>query len=55
MSYQDDRRRDSYVALHAWLKHTDEPIDWELILDPAPVLKWASADPEVSPLLRHRY
>lgn len=55
MSYQDDRRRDSYVALHAWLTHTDGPIDWELLLDPEPVLKWASADPVVSRLLRRRY
>ncbi|MCU0302412.1 MAG: hypothetical protein MUF35_12600 [Candidatus Nanopelagicales bacterium] len=55
MSYQDDRRRDSYVALHAWQQRTGESVGWEQLLDPEAVLAWASADPEVSRLLRHRY
>jgi hypothetical protein len=54
-SYEDDRRRDSYVALDAWRERTSEPIGWEQLLEPEVVLRWASADPEVSLLLRHRY
>lgn len=55
MSYEDDRRRDSYVALNAWRKRSGEPIAWEQLLDPEWALKWASEDPDVSRLLRHRY
>jgi hypothetical protein len=53
--YQEDRRRDSYVALHAWHERTGEPISWEQLMDPEAVLQWASADPDVSTSLRHRY
>ena len=55
MSYEDDRRRDSYVALHAWQTRTGEAVRWEQLLDPEQMLAWASADPEVSRLLRHQY
>ncbi len=55
MDYQDDRRRDTYVALHEWHTRTGQPLDWEQVIFPNEVLKWASADPEVSLLLRHRY
>ena len=55
MDYSDDRRRDTYVALHEWHTRTGEPLDWEQVIFPEAVLKWASADPEVSLLLRHHY
>lgn len=55
MDYADDRRRDTYVALHEWHARTGEPLDWEQVIFPDEVLKWASADPEVSLLLRHHY
>lgn len=55
MDYQDDRRRDTYVALHEWHTRTGEPLDWEQVIFPDEVLTWASADPEVSLLLRHHY
>lgn len=55
MDYADDRRRDTYVALHEWHTRTGEPLDWEQVIFPDEVLAWASADPEVSRLLRHHY
>jgi hypothetical protein len=55
VDYQDDRRRDTYVALHEWHTRTGQPLDWEQVIFPDEVLKWASADPEVSLLLRHHY
>jgi hypothetical protein len=55
VDYQDDKRRDTYVALHEWHTRTGAPLDWEQVIFPDEVLKWASADPEVSRLLRHRY
>lgn len=55
MGFQEDRRRDAYVALHEWQQRTGESLDWQQVLFPEEVLKWASADPEVSRLLRHRY
>ena len=55
VDYSDDKRRDTYVALHEWHTRTGEPLDWEQVIFPDEVLKWASADPEVSRLLRHHY
>lgn len=55
MGYQEERRRDSYVALREWQSRTGQPIDWQQVLFPEEVLSWASADPEVSKLLLHRY
>ena len=55
VDYSDDRRRDTYVALHEWHTRTGEPLDWEQVIFPEEVLRWASADPEVSLLLRHHY
>lgn len=55
MTYEDDRRRDSYVALNAWRQRTDESIAWEQLLDAEWALEWGSSDPDVSQLLRHRY
>jgi hypothetical protein len=55
VDYEDDRRRDTYVALHQWHLRTGEPFDWDQVLFPDEVLRWASADPEVSGMLRHHY
>ncbi|HYN56431.1 MAG TPA: hypothetical protein VES03_04445 [Motilibacterales bacterium] len=55
MDYLDDRRRDTYVALHEWHVRTGTPLDWEQVIFPDEVLAWASEDPEVALLLRHRY
>ena len=55
VDYADDRRRDTYVALHEWHTRTGAPLDWEQVIFPDEVLTWASTDPEVSRLLRHHY
>jgi hypothetical protein len=55
VDHADDKRRDTYVALHEWHTRTGEPLDWEQVIFPDEVLAWASADPEVSQLLRHHY
>ena len=55
VDYADDKRRDIYVALHEWHTRTGAPLDWEQVIFPDEVLTWASADPEVSRLLRHHY
>lgn len=55
MGYQEDRRRDAYVALHEWQSRTGYPVDWDRVLFPEEVLAWASEDTEVSMLLRHSY
>lgn len=53
--YGDDKRRDTYVALREWQRHTGRTPSSKEISYPEKVLRWASEHPEVRHVLRHQH
>lgn len=55
-SYEEDRFRDTYVALREWARAEGAvPLPAGPVIDASEVLRWASGHPVVSALLRRTY